>query len=396
MATGLPPHGGGLGDRPVHGAQQLQADVAGHRARVGGRGARACAAPARCTVIGYALALVEVVGRVAGGRRAARLAEPLDELVHVVGGRRGRAPRVVLAAAEQHVEADAGEGGAAGVVRRRRGGRARAGSRASSRPPAGRSPPSGRPDVGVGAAHQRGVGRRAVEPEAARAQVAQPARRGRAPAAAAGGRRPPGRSLHRARDRGSRARRRPARLRPCRRGSGKRKRWASSRAPRGRSSRGSRRTPGCRACGPKRLRAALQRRGHPRLRPAATAEDAADQRGDRRGVGRLPVAAASGRARRTRRASSSGRCAPGRCRVDAGHVSSEVLLDRAPSAPAPAAGRVDHPLQLGLGVVGHLQLLDVHLHRSRCSRPAPTSSVSSPRAVCRRTSIWNSRARALA
>ena len=57
--------------------------------------------------IGLALAAMEVVEAVS--------AEHLGEGVDVVGGRGGRAPGVVAAMAEQDVEVDAGEGGAAGV-----------------------------------------------------------------------------------------------------------------------------------------------------------------------------------------------------------------------------------------------------------------------------------------
>ena len=101
-------------DGPVHGPQQLELDVAGRGARVAGRRA-GCAQRALLDLHRHAAALVAVVPRLPRGRAPARLAEHLHELVHVVGGGRGRAPREVLAAAEQVVEADARERHAAGV-----------------------------------------------------------------------------------------------------------------------------------------------------------------------------------------------------------------------------------------------------------------------------------------
>ena len=101
-----------LGDDAVHRALRLER--VGLRRR-GVAGVRRDVVDPREGLHRDAVALVQVVRRLDRGRRAVGLAQLLREGVDDVLAGRGRRPGEVLAAAEQHVRADAGEGGAVGV-----------------------------------------------------------------------------------------------------------------------------------------------------------------------------------------------------------------------------------------------------------------------------------------
>ena len=216
-----------------------------------------------------ALAAVDVVELVA--------AEHLGEGVDVVGGRRRRAPGVVATVAELDVEVDPGESGATGVdagavqvLLHQDLGNEVADLRAHHRD---RMP--GRRVLGR---DQLPVGGVAAFAQAALDRGAKAAAAPDAPTRSSGDRG----FANRAADRAA-----PGHVwqRRCasRRGSA----WRSSSALRGRSSNGTR----ARRCGPPWLRSgrrSLHGQRRVQLVAAAAAEDAADQRGNRDDVGRLP------------------------------------------------------------------------------------------------------------
>ena len=126
-----------------------------------------------------ALAAEAVVHRVDRRLRAVRLAERHRERVDDVLARRGGAPGVVAPVAEQHVQADAGEGRAARVDARARARPRPSGAAARSRRSAGRRPRSDGPT------------RTRAPTRAARSSIA----RGKPPSSPPGRRRACGRAL---------------------------------------------------------------------------------------------------------------------------------------------------------------------------------------------------------